>query len=72
MAGHPPDVTGVTETPTQGATPVNFYTVGGISGVSQTPWTINIAFNGPLSPGVMKPVGDEGYVHVIMPVRTPS
>ena len=29
-------------------------------------------FNGPLSPGVIKPVGDPGYVHVIMPVRTPS
>ena len=30
---HPPEVTGVTETPTQGATPVNFYTVGEIAGV---------------------------------------
>ena len=29
---HPPEVTAVTETPTQGATPVNFYTVGGTCG----------------------------------------
>jgi hypothetical protein len=50
---HPPQVTGVTETPTQGATPVNFYTVGGISGVNQTPWTINITFNGPISPSTI-------------------
>ena len=50
---HPPEVTGVTETPTQGATPVNFYSVGGISGVNQTPWTINITFNGPISPSTL-------------------
>ena len=31
-----------------------------------------LELNGPLSPGVLKPVGDPGYVHVIMPVRTPS
>ncbi|HET7676481.1 MAG TPA: DNA polymerase III subunit beta [Candidatus Limnocylindrales bacterium] len=31
-----------------------------------------LEFNGPLSPGVLKPVGDDDYVHVIMPVRTPS
>ncbi|MFI5253937.1 MAG: DNA polymerase III subunit beta [Candidatus Limnocylindrales bacterium] len=31
-----------------------------------------IEFTGPLSPGVLKPIGDDGYVHVIMPVRTPS
>lgn len=31
-----------------------------------------LEFSGPLSPGVIKPVGDEAYVHVIMPVRTPS
>jgi hypothetical protein len=47
---HPPEVTGVTETPSQGATPVNFYTVGGISGTNQTPYTINITFNGPIDP----------------------
>jgi len=33
---------------------------------------VALEFSGPLSPGVMKPVGDPGYVHVIMPVRTPS
>jgi DNA polymerase III subunit beta len=31
-----------------------------------------LEFSGPLSPGVLKPTGDDGYVHVIMPVRTPS
>jgi DNA polymerase III subunit beta len=31
-----------------------------------------LEFSGPLSPGVLKPTGDEDYVHVIMPVRTPS
>ncbi len=31
-----------------------------------------LEFNGPLSPGVLRPVGDEDYVHVIMPVRTAS
>jgi large repetitive protein len=50
---NPPEVTGVTETPTQGATPVNFYSVGGISGVNQTPWSINVTFNGPISPGTL-------------------
>ena len=29
-------------------------------------------FSGPLSPGVLRRVGDDDYVHVIMPVRTPS
>lgn len=33
---------------------------------------ISLGFSGPLSPGVLRPVGDDGYVHVIMPVRTPS
>ena len=28
--------------------------------------------NGPLSSGVFKPTDDDDYVHVIMPVRTPS
>ena len=27
---------------------------------------------GPLAPGVLKPIDDPSYVHVIMPVRTPS
>jgi len=31
-----------------------------------------LEFSGPLSPGVMKPTTDDDYVHVIMPVRTPS
>jgi DNA polymerase-3 subunit beta len=31
-----------------------------------------LEFSGPLSPGVLRRVGDEDYVHVIMPVRTPS
>jgi DNA polymerase-3 subunit beta len=31
-----------------------------------------LEFSGPLSPGVLRPTADEDYVHVIMPVRTPS
>jgi len=31
-----------------------------------------LEFGGPLSPGVLKPTDDSEYVHVIMPVRTPS
>ncbi|MFV2063563.1 MAG: DNA polymerase III subunit beta [Chloroflexota bacterium] len=31
-----------------------------------------IELSGPLAPGVLKPVDDPSYVHVIMPVRTPS
>jgi len=31
-----------------------------------------LELNGPLSPGVFKPIGDERYVHVVMPVRTTS
>jgi len=31
-----------------------------------------LELNGPLSPGVFKPVGDDKYVHVVMPVRTTS
>jgi DNA polymerase-3 subunit beta len=33
---------------------------------------LGLELSGPLSPGVLKPVDDESYVHVIMPVRTPS
>ena len=33
---------------------------------------VALEFSGPLSPGVMRPLDDDGYVHVIMPVRTPS
>jgi DNA polymerase-3 subunit beta len=31
-----------------------------------------LELNGPLSPGVFKPVGDDSYIHVVMPVRTTS
>jgi DNA polymerase III subunit beta len=31
-----------------------------------------LEFSGALSPGVLRPMGDDDYVHVIMPVRTPS
>jgi len=31
-----------------------------------------LEMSGPLSPGVLKPLDDPDYVHVIMPVRTPS
>jgi DNA polymerase-3 subunit beta len=31
-----------------------------------------VELSGPLSPGVLKPTDDPAYVHVIMPVRTPS
>jgi DNA polymerase-3 subunit beta len=31
-----------------------------------------IELNGPLSPGVFRPIGDDQYVHVVMPVRTTS
>jgi len=31
-----------------------------------------LELNGPLSPGIFKPVGADDYVHVIMPVRTAS
>jgi DNA polymerase-3 subunit beta len=32
----------------------------------------SLELNGPLSPGVFRPVGDGAYVHVVMPVRTTS
>ena len=31
-----------------------------------------LELNGPLSPGVFKPVGDDHYIPVVMPVRTTS
>ena len=31
-----------------------------------------LELNGPLSPGVFRPIGDDTYIHVVMPVRTPS
>ena len=30
---------------------------------------VAIELNDPLSPGVMRPVGDDGYFYVIMPMR---
>lgn len=33
---------------------------------------LSVEFSGPLSPGVIRPTTEEDYVHVIMPVRTPS
>ena len=32
----------------------------------------SLELNGPLSPGVFRPIGDDQYVHVVMPVRTTS
>ena len=31
-----------------------------------------LELQGPLAPGVFKPIGDDMYVHVVMPVRTTS
>jgi DNA polymerase-3 subunit beta len=31
-----------------------------------------LELNGPLSPGVFRPVEGDDYVHVVMPVRTTS
>ncbi|HEX7951035.1 MAG TPA: DNA polymerase III subunit beta [Candidatus Limnocylindrales bacterium] len=31
-----------------------------------------LELNGPLSPGVFRPLGDDRYIHVVMPVRTTS
>ncbi len=31
-----------------------------------------LELNGHLAPGVFRPVGDDAYVHVVMPVRTTS
>lgn len=33
---------------------------------------VALELSGPLSPGVLRMIGDDRYVHVIMPVRTPS
>jgi DNA polymerase III sliding clamp (beta) subunit (PCNA family) len=32
----------------------------------------SLELNGPLSPGVLRPVGESQYVHVVMPVKTTS
>lgn len=41
-----------------------------LTNVSAEQFTLEL--NGPLSPGVFRPVGDDQYVHVVMPVRTTS
>ncbi len=51
---YPPEVTAVTETPTSGAAPVDFYTLGtSPAGTNQTPWTINVSFSGPIDPNTI-------------------
>jgi large repetitive protein len=55
---HPPQIISVTQTASAGATPTNFYVAGGSSGApsvgaNQTPWTINITFNGPIDPNTI-------------------
>ncbi len=48
---HPPEVTGVTETPTRRGHASQLLHVGrATAGVNQTPWTINVTFNGPIRP----------------------
>ena len=32
---------------------------------------VELAFNGPLSPGVIRPVGSDDYIYIVMPVRVP-
>jgi len=32
---------------------------------------VELAFNGPLSPGVIRPVGRDDYLYIVMPVRVP-
>jgi DNA polymerase-3 subunit beta len=32
---------------------------------------VRLGFNGPLSPGVIRPVGREDYLYIVMPVRVP-
>jgi DNA polymerase III subunit beta len=32
---------------------------------------VQLAFNGPLSPGVLRPVGRDDYLYIVMPVRVP-
>jgi len=32
---------------------------------------VALGFNGPLSPGVIRPVGREDYLYIVMPVRVP-
>jgi DNA polymerase-3 subunit beta len=46
------------------------YLVDVLSNVQTEQFAIEL--NGPLSPGVFKPVGDTQYTHVVMPVKTTS
>ena len=51
---HPPQVTAVTETPTQGAHASQLlHGRRQPAGANQTPWTINITFNGPINPSTI-------------------
>jgi len=46
------------------------YLIDVLTNVSADQFSVEL--NGPLSPGVFKPVGDSQYVHVVMPVKTTS
>ena len=68
------DYTGDVEATVEGdATTIAFnarYLNDVLSNVSADRFSLEL--NGPLSPGVFRPVGDADYVHVVMPVRTTS
>jgi DNA polymerase-3 subunit beta len=68
------DYTGEVEAAVEGdATTIAFnarYLNDVLSNVSAERFSLEL--NGPLSPGVFRPVGDADYVHVVMPVRTTS
>jgi DNA polymerase-3 subunit beta len=46
------------------------YLIDVLTNVDADQFTLEL--NGPLSPGVLKPVSDRHYVHVVMPVKTTS
>ena len=46
------------------------YLVDVLQNVSAEQFALEL--NGPLSPGVFRPIGDDAYTHVVMPVRTTS
>ena len=49
------------------------FAVREVQSVPLRPGTFTVGpLGGPLSPGVFKPIGDDLYVHVVMPVRTTS
>ncbi len=68
------DYTGEVESTVEGdATTIAFnarYLNDVLSNVSAERFSLEL--NGPLSPGVFRPVGDGDYIHVVMPVRTTS